>query len=67
MRLSGVEGAYKVLGWDAVGEVAAMGEEATEFKPGDVVYYAGNLNRQGSNSPMGIRNSYDPENSIIQQ
>ena len=41
---------YKVIGWDAVGEVVASGEEATQFKPGDVVYYAGDLNRQGSNA-----------------
>jgi zinc-binding alcohol dehydrogenase family protein len=39
-----------VLGWDAVGEVVATGEAATQFKPGDVVYYAGDLNRQGSNA-----------------
>jgi len=44
------EGDYKVLGWDAVGEVVATGEAATQFKPGDVVYYAGDLNRQGSNA-----------------
>ena len=41
---------YKVIGWDAVGEVVATGEAATQFKPGDVVYYAGDLNRQGSNA-----------------
>ena len=44
------EGDYKVLGWDAVGEVVATGEAATQFQPGDVVYYAGDLNRQGSNA-----------------
>lgn len=49
-RVSATEGEYKVLGWDAVGEVVAMGETATEFKPGDMVYYAGDLNRQGSNA-----------------
>lgn len=49
-RVSGAEGKYKVLGWDAVGEVVATGETATEFKPGDVVYYAGDLNRQGGNA-----------------
>jgi zinc-binding alcohol dehydrogenase family protein len=41
---------YKVIGWDAVGEVVATGEKATQFKPGDLVYYAGDLNRQGSNA-----------------
>lgn len=44
------EGNYKVIGWDAVGEVVATGEAATLFKPGDAVYYAGDLNRQGSNA-----------------
>jgi len=41
---------YKVLGWDAVGEVIATGEAVTWFNPGDRVYYAGDLNRQGSNA-----------------
>lgn len=44
------DGKYKVIGWDAVGEVVATGEKATQFKPGDVVFYAGDLNRQGSNA-----------------
>lgn len=41
---------YKVIGWDAVGEVVATGEAVSQFKPGDQVYYAGDLNRQGSNA-----------------
>ena len=49
-NVSPAEGDYKVLGWDAVGEVIATGEAATQFQPGDVVYYAGDLNRQGSNA-----------------
>ena len=44
------DGNYKVIGWDAVGEVVATGEAVSEFKPGDQVYYAGDLNRQGSNA-----------------
>jgi zinc-binding alcohol dehydrogenase family protein len=43
-------GEYKVLGWDAVGEVVAMGTKASLFQVGDVVYYAGDLTRQGSNA-----------------
>jgi zinc-binding alcohol dehydrogenase family protein len=43
-------GEFKVIGWDAVGEVVACGETVTQFKPGDQVYYAGDLNRQGSNA-----------------
>lgn len=41
---------YKVLGWDAVGEVVAIGESVSNFNPGDMVFYAGDLNRQGSNA-----------------
>ncbi|MCG8486041.1 MAG: zinc-binding alcohol dehydrogenase family protein [Chromatiales bacterium] len=41
---------YRVLGWDAVGEVVATGDAVTAFKPGDKVFYAGDLNRQGSNA-----------------
>ncbi|KKO50280.1 NADPH:quinone reductase [Arsukibacterium sp. MJ3] len=41
---------YKVLGWDAAGEVVAVGTEVSLFKPGDKVYYAGALNRRGSNA-----------------
>lgn len=43
-------GEYKVLGWDAAGEVVAVGEQVSHFAPGDKVYYAGALQRQGSNA-----------------
>ena len=49
-NVASVEGEYKVLGWDAVGEVVATGDAVTAFKPGDSVYYAGDLNRQGGNA-----------------
>jgi len=45
---------YKVIGWDAVGEVVATGELVTLFKPGDSVFYAGDLNRQGSNAQFQL-------------
>lgn len=44
------KGKYKVLGWDAVGEVIATGDAVTLFKPGDIVFYAGDLDRQGCNA-----------------
>ncbi|MGA1801154.1 zinc-binding alcohol dehydrogenase family protein [Rhizobium sp. HT1-10] len=43
-------GQYKVLGWDAAGIVKAVGPAVTMFKPGDEVYYAGALERDGSNA-----------------
>jgi zinc-binding alcohol dehydrogenase family protein len=49
-RMAPEAGGYKVIGWDAVGEVVATGEDATQFKPGDEVYYAGALMRQGCNA-----------------
>jgi zinc-binding alcohol dehydrogenase family protein len=41
---------YKVIGWDAVGEVVAIGESVANFNIGDSVFYAGDLNRQGCNA-----------------
>ncbi len=38
-----------MLGWDAVGVVESVGPDVTLFKPGDAVYYAGDITRQGSN------------------
>jgi len=39
-----------VLGWDAVGEVVAIGDGVTAFKPGDQVWYAGAIDRPGTNA-----------------
>jgi zinc-binding alcohol dehydrogenase family protein len=49
-----VEKAPKILGWDASGIVEAVGPEVTLFKPGDPVYYAGSVIRQGSNSEFQL-------------
>ncbi|EML1064233.1 zinc-binding alcohol dehydrogenase family protein [Acinetobacter nosocomialis] len=48
------ESSWKVLGWDAVGTVEAIGDKVTQFRVGDVVWYAGALNRQGSNSELQL-------------
>lgn len=45
---------WKTLGWDAVGVVEAIGDKVSQFKVGDVVWYAGALNRQGSNSELQL-------------
>lgn len=44
----------KIIGWDAVGTVEAIGEAVTLFKIGDKVYYAGDITRQGSNAEYQI-------------
>lgn len=46
--------ALRVLGFDAVGEVAAVGNEVENFKVGDHVFYAGTTTRHGSNQEYQI-------------
>lgn len=48
--VSAEPGQWKVLGWDAVGRVVEAGENVRSFKPGDHVFYAGSIMRQGANS-----------------
>jgi len=54
MRAQPQKEEYKVLGWDAAGIVKEAGPEATLFKPGDEVYYAGSIARQGTNSEFHV-------------
>ncbi len=49
-----VETVPRVLGWDAAGIVKAAGGEATLFKPGDAVYYAGSITRAGCDSEFHL-------------
>lgn len=49
-RVNPDEGCYKILGWDAVGEVVQTGGQVSLFKVGDRVWYAGDLRRQGCNA-----------------
>lgn len=47
-------GEAKVIGWDAAGVVQAVGPDVTLFKPGDEVWYAGDLTRPGTNSELHL-------------
>ncbi|MBI5520416.1 MAG: zinc-binding alcohol dehydrogenase family protein [Desulfovibrio sp.] len=47
-------GQRRVLGWDACGVVLASGPEAKRFIPGQPVYYAGDLTRDGANAEQHL-------------
>ena len=47
-------GDWQVLGWDAAGVVEAAGPEAKLFKAGDEVFYAGAINRPGTNAEFHL-------------
>jgi zinc-binding alcohol dehydrogenase family protein len=47
-------GELRILGFDAAGVVDAVGAAVTLFKPGDEVFYAGAIDRPGSNSELQL-------------
>ena len=54
MRRQGTEAQPLILGWDAAGIVEAVGASCSLFKPGDHVYYAGNINRPGTDAQLHV-------------
>jgi len=44
----------RVLGWDAAGVVERVGDEVTLFRPGDEVWYAGDITRPGCDSELHV-------------
>ena len=48
------DGQARVIGWDAVGTVQAVGDGVSLFKPGDRVWYAGDITRPGSNAELQL-------------
>jgi NADPH2:quinone reductase len=47
-------GETKILGYDAAGIVDAVGPDVSLFKPGDEVFYAGSILRQGTNAEFHL-------------
>jgi NADPH2:quinone reductase len=47
-------GAAKVIGWDAAGIVVEAGPQASFFKAGDEVFYAGSIARSGTNAQFHL-------------
>jgi zinc-binding alcohol dehydrogenase family protein len=54
MALAPQGDAPMVIGYDASGIVEAVGPDATLFRPGDAVFYAGVLTRPGSNAELQL-------------
>lgn len=53
-RNADTQGQQRVLGWDAAGVVVAVGSAVTAFKAGDEVWYAGAIDKPGSNSEFQL-------------
>ncbi|GLQ64266.1 zinc-binding alcohol dehydrogenase family protein [Gluconobacter cerinus] len=47
-------GQWRILGWDAAGVVVGTGPDVTDFSVGDEVFYAGAINRPGTNAEFHL-------------
>lgn len=47
-------GVPAILGWDAAGEIVELGEGVRNFKLGDMVWYAGAIDRPGTNAEFHL-------------
>ncbi|MFV0253433.1 MAG: zinc-binding alcohol dehydrogenase family protein [Beutenbergiaceae bacterium] len=54
LRASAPAGGFRVLGFDAAGIVREVGERVTLFEPGDEVFYAGSIDRSGTNQRLHL-------------
>lgn len=50
MRVTPEPGQPKILGYDAAGTVVAVGSDVSLFRRGDLVFYAGSMQRPGANA-----------------
>ncbi len=48
------ESGHRILGFDAAGIVRAVGSGVARFRPGDEVYYAGDIGRTGTNAQLHV-------------
>lgn len=53
-RRAPIDGKPEILGWDAAGEVVGVGTAVSGFLPGDRIYYAGAVNRPGTNAEFHL-------------
>ncbi|MEZ5085039.1 MAG: alcohol dehydrogenase catalytic domain-containing protein [Tessaracoccus sp.] len=54
LRAGAPANGFKVLGFDAAGTVREVGSAVTLFAPGDEVYYAGSIDRPGTNQCLHV-------------